>query len=102
MRKIWFFWGTLIISSCIKSDSDIGPVSSDGSVAFVKTFGGSKNDVAKSAYATSDGGFVVLAYTQSTDGDVTGKEGDSFDYWILKFDSEADLQWSKTLSLIHI
>ncbi|CAI8419951.1 MAG: Uncharacterised protein [Flavobacterium sp. SCGC AAA160-P02] len=96
MRKIWFFWGALIISSCIKSDSDIGPVSSDGSVAFVKTFGGSKNDVAKSAYATSDGGFVVLAYTQSTDGDVTGKEGDSFDYWILKFDSEADLQWSKT------
>lgn len=98
MKKLLVFLGTLIGFCCTKSDLDITSVfgSSDGSVALIKTVGGSKNDVAKSVYATSDGGFVILGYTQSTDDDVTGKDGDSFDYWVLKFDSEVTLEWSKT------
>jgi len=63
---------------------------------FVRSFGGSLNDVAQSVIATSDGGFAVLGYTQSNDGDITDKTDTSFDYWLLKFDSTAELEWSRS------
>ncbi len=59
-------------------------------------YGGSNNDVAQSVIPTSDGGFVVLGYTQSNDGDIDTKQDESFDFWLLKFGQEASLQWSKT------
>ncbi|MFH4966753.1 hypothetical protein V8G61_01000 [Gaetbulibacter sp. M240] len=62
----------------------------------VKTFGGSLNESAQSITATQDGGFAVLGLTQSNDGDVVGKNDTSFDYWLLKFDVENQLEWQKT------
>ena len=60
----------LIVISCCNQDKDLNPIIpvSNGSLEQAKTFGGSKNDVAKSVIATSDGGFAVLGYTQSIDG----------------------------------
>lgn len=60
------------------------------------TLGGSLNDSAKAIVATQDGGYAVLGYTQSADGDVTLKTNTSFDYWFLKFDANNVLQWQKT------
>ena len=88
--------GLLIAFGCTDPGLDIDSISSSGNVALIKTFGGSKNDVAEAVHATSDRGFVVLGHTQSADGDITGKSDDSFDYWLLKFDSEAVLEWNKT------
>lgn len=65
-------------------------------ISSIKTFGGSKNEVAKSVISTTDGGYAILGYTQSTDGDITTKNEDSFDYYVLKFSSDDKLQWSKT------
>lgn len=96
MKKRWYIMGLLIAFGCTDPGLDIDTISSSGNVALIKTFGGSKNDVAEAVHATSDGGFVVLGHTQSTDGDITGKSDDSFDYWLLKFDSEAVLEWNKT------
>ncbi len=70
--------------------------SSESEVTFVKTYGGSKNDSAQSVVATSDGGYAVLGFTQSMDGDITDKQNESFDYWVLKFSAEDTLEWSKT------
>lgn len=95
--KKWFLFLSLIIAFACSKDSDqIGPVGTSGNLENTQTFGGSKNDVALSVVATLDGGFAVLGYTQSSDGDVTDKLDDSFDYWLLKFDSNANLEWNKT------
>jgi len=66
-----------------------------GEFEFAKTFGGSQDEEAISVTKTNDGGFAVLGFTQSTDGDVVGKTATDSDYWLLKFDGQANLLWSK-------
>lgn len=63
---------------------------------FISTYGGTKNESANSVVSTTDGGYVVLGYTQSMDGDVIDKQNESFDYWVTKFNTDGLLQWSKT------
>lgn len=65
-------------------------------LAKVSVFGGSKNESGQRVVSTADGGYVILGFTQSMDGDVTGKQNDSYDYWLLKFNSESELEWQKT------
>lgn len=83
-----------LLLSC--SNGDDSNSTSDGEVTFVKTFGGSKNDSAQSVIATMDGGYAILGFTQSMDGDITDKQNESFDYWVLKFTAEDQLEWQKT------
>ena len=98
MKKHLLFFAILIAYGCTESDLTFNPVvaNSDGAPKLVQTFGGSKNDVAKSVVATLDGGFAVLGYTQSMDGDVIGKTTENYDFWVLKFNSDALLEWNKT------
>ncbi|WP_298340247.1 hypothetical protein [uncultured Algibacter sp.] len=63
---------------------------------FSKVIGGSKNESAKSIVNTTDGGYAILGYTQSMDNDIIGKSDESFDFWLLKYDSNDLLQWQKT------
>ena len=65
-------------------------------VKLVKTFGGSKNDGARSVISTDDGGYAVLGFSQSNDGDITDKPTAQYDYWLLKFNANDELQWQKT------
>lgn len=65
-------------------------------VKLVKTLGGSKNDIARSVIKTNDGGYAVFGYSQSNDGDVTNKTAEKYDYWLLKFDANDELQWQKS------
>ncbi|WP_386059657.1 hypothetical protein [Winogradskyella pulchriflava] len=87
------FFATLFFS-CNKDDSSSG--SQQRVVNFVKTFGGEKNDSGQSIVATLDGGYAILGFTQSNDGDITDKQDESFDYWLLKFNALDELQWQKT------
>lgn len=83
-----------LIVSCSKDDD---PISVETEIlAEVSTFGGSKNESGESVIATTDGGYIILGFTQSMDGDVTGKQNNSYDYWLLKFSSESELEWQKT------
>lgn len=83
----------LLLSCSNDNDSNSN---SDGEVTFVKTLGGSKNDSAQSVIATMDGGYAILGFTQSMDGDITDKQNESFDYWVLKFNAADELEWQKT------
>jgi len=94
MKESVFAFIFLLFFSCEKSDFTIQKNS--GNISFAINYGGSRNDVAKSVTKTFDGGFAVLGYTHSTDGDLEKKNNDSFDYWVLKFDANTDLIWSKT------
>jgi len=65
-------------------------------VDFIKTLGGTKNESAKSVIKTSDGGYAILGYTQSMDGNITRKLDTSFDYWLLKYNQNDVLEWQQT------
>jgi hypothetical protein len=91
-----FFLLVFIFFSCDKTEINIPQSSSQFSLDFVKTYGGTKNDAAQSVVKTQDGGFIVLGYTQSSDNDISDKLSESYDYWVLKFDANSELEWNKT------
>lgn len=95
--KIKFVYILFLITvlSCTKEDNPSSG-SFQGEIEFIKTFGGTKNETANDVIATVDGGYIVLGYTQSNDGDITDKVNESYSYWLLKFDENNQLQWSKT------
>ena len=85
----------LLLLGCNSDDSSSNS-SKKGEVKLVQTYGGTKNDSGRSVVATLDGGYIISGFTQSNDGDITDKQNESFDYWLLKFNAENELQWQKT------
>lgn len=85
----------LSLWSCSKDD-ERGAGTVEGVVDAIVTIGGTNNEKAQSVITTADGGYAVLGHTQSMDGDIVGKTNDSFDYWLLKYNSQGDLEWMKT------
>ncbi len=77
-------------------DTWIVKLSSTGSLQWQKTLGGTAVDWANSIQPTTDGGYVVAGFTNSTNGDVTGNHGGS-DAWVVKLSTTGDLEWQKTL-----
>jgi len=67
-----------------------------GEIVWIKTFGGSGDEDAVSIVKSNDGGFMVLGFTKSTDGDVTGKTTTDLDYWLLKIDTNGEKIWDRT------
>lgn len=104
-HKISFsFYINLIILFCLlvacsnddKEDIVIPPDGFMGEVDWVKTFGGSNEDNALSVVQATDGGYVVVGYTQSNDGDITDKTTTDSDFWLLKLTQSGEISWSKT------
>lgn len=83
------------VSCSIGSDNST-PKESEIEIDFVSTLGGSKNESAKAVINTTDGGYAILGHVQSMDGDVTNKSNESYDFWLLKYDSTNQLQWQKS------
>ena len=67
-----------------------------GEVEWIKNFGGSGEETAQAIIATTDGGYAILGYTNSIDGDILDKTMAVNDYWLLKLDADGILQWNKT------
>ncbi len=94
MKKILLIIFTVFITDgCSDSDS---PSTITPQLDFVKTLGGTKNESAQDIIKTTDGGYAIVGFTQSIDGDITDKTVENFDYWLLKFGSNDNLQWTKT------
>ncbi|MCT2562336.1 T9SS type A sorting domain-containing protein [Chryseobacterium herbae] len=72
------------------------PAQTAPAIQWQKSLGGSHGDQAKSVQQTSDGGYIVAGWSNSTDGDATENHGDS-DYWIVKLDVSGTIQWQKSL-----
>lgn len=94
MKKLCCLFILACFFHCSKSEEPVNI--HQNQTAFVKTFGGSKNDVAKAVVKTADGGYAILGYTQSNDADITTKNNNSFDFLLLKFSEDDTLEWSKT------
>nr|WP_298995902.1 hypothetical protein [uncultured Allomuricauda sp.] len=99
MKKIVLLVIIIGFCSCNNSDdNETASMSFDflGELDWVQSFGGSGEDTAQSVIQTSDGGYAVLGFTNSTDGDLAGKSLNVNDYWLLKLDADGNLQWNKT------
>ncbi len=99
----FLFLAMFTFISCSNDDTkDIGednepePVVFNPTVEWVKTFGGTNEDSALSVVESTDGGYVLAGYTQSTDGDISDKTATDSDFWALKLTKEGTISWSKT------
>jgi hypothetical protein len=99
--------GYIVAGETASSDGDIGinngamdfwilRLDSLGEMVWEKSFGGSGWDSAESICATSDGAFLVVGGSESSDGDLTLNQGDK-DYWAVKIDTNGNLLWQKSL-----
>lgn len=68
----------------------------DGSIAWQKTYGGSKNENASNVQLTPDGGYILAGGAESNDGDLSCNAGIT-DVWVVKVDGAGNLQWSKSM-----
>ena len=67
-----------------------------GIVEWQKCLGGSAPDYSNSIFQTTDGGFVMAGYTQSTNGDVTEFNG-MVDAWVVRLDELGNFEWQRCL-----
>jgi hypothetical protein len=67
-----------------------------GSVQWKKTFGGNSDEQPYGMNLTKDGGCVVVGYTLSNNGDISGNHG-YYDTWILKLNDLGVIEWQKCL-----
>ncbi len=65
-----------------------------GALVWQKSYGGSLTDNAQSVRQTSDGGYIIAGFTNSTDGQVVGNHG-IYDYWVIKTDDTGGIVWKK-------
>ncbi|MCK4664989.1 MAG: T9SS type A sorting domain-containing protein [Bacteroidales bacterium] len=78
------------------SDSWVVKLDDSGTIEWQKCLGGWESDGAKSTQQTTDGGYIVVGYTFSNDGNVSGNHGGG-DYWIVKLNELGNLEWQKCL-----
>lgn len=83
----------IIVMGCSKDEDGFRFL---GETAWIKTFGGSEDDVAIAVIEAADGDYVILGTTSSIDGDVTDKTIVDNDFWLLKINIEGAVVWSKT------
>jgi uncharacterized repeat protein (TIGR01451 family) len=102
--------GLVVVGSSLSNDGDVTghhgstdstdgwvvKLSSDGTVQWGKSIGGSGVDVLKKVVRTTDDGYICVGTTTSNDGDVAGNHGGQ-DVWVVKLDAYGNIQWQKCL-----
>jgi hypothetical protein len=77
------------ISPIISSIKDTEVYSEKTDISWEKIYGGNGNDAGDSVCQTTDGGFFIVGETSS-------KGAGNRDIWVLKTDSEGNIEWDKT------
>ena len=67
----------------------------DGMLQWQKVYGGTQIERLKYVIQTYDGGYLMVGWTYSNDGDVTGTQALG-DVWAVKTDTAGNIQWQKT------
>ncbi len=94
-KQIFILFAVILFYNC-SGDNGIFIPEQPATIHLVKTLGGSKNESARSVVKTNDGGYLVLGYSQSIDGDIPiVKTTVQYDIWLLKYSSRDQLQWQK-------
>lgn len=80
----------------VSDETEEIPATFEGAVEFVKTFGGSGVDLAVDIVEATNGNYIIVGTTESTDGDVTGKTTPDKDYWMIEITPEGTLVSNRT------
>ena len=75
-----------------QADLSVLKVDSRGEIQWQRAYGGLRFDAATKVLQTSDGGYVVLGYTDSSYIEVNG-DGE---VWLMKLDGNGNIQWQRT------
>lgn len=94
MKKVLIILSFILLFSCSDDSGKLNYF--NGEVQWIKTFGGSDEEIIKAVCATSDGGVVVIGNTKSSGGDITDKRYAQEDIWLSKYNVDGNLVWSKT------
>ena len=70
-------------------------IDEQGEVTWKKTYGGSADDFGFSLVESPEGGFVLIGYSNSQDGDVPTTKG-YHDNWIIRVDAAGAVVWKKS------
>lgn len=65
-----------------------------GAIQWAKCYGGTDYENAYDVKVCADGGYIIVGFTESQDGDITGYHG-GLDGWAVKTDSGGNVQWAK-------
>ncbi|MBK8338575.1 MAG: T9SS type A sorting domain-containing protein [Flavobacteriales bacterium] len=95
--------GYILLATAMSNDADVSgnhggsdpwlvKLDPAGTIEWQHTYGGTSSEDAFAVCATSDGGYVFVARTNSVDGDVSGNHGGG-DCWVVKVDATGTLQW---------
>ncbi|MBC8173743.1 MAG: hypothetical protein H7X71_07550, partial [Chitinophagales bacterium] len=78
-------------------DNDVWVAQTDdaGNLEWEANYGGTGKEVARVIIPSGDGGWVLVGYTASVDGDITDNSGFK-DAWVLKIDDVGTLLWQNT------
>ncbi len=76
------------------SDVWVVKLTNTGSSIWEKSYGGSGKDAGSKVRATTDGGYIVVGTTASSDGDIAVSHG-SEDVWVVKLDHAGSIEWEK-------
>jgi hypothetical protein len=69
-----------------------------GNITWNKLLGGNNNERANCIQQTTDGGYIAIGFSgSSANGNVTGTNHGSYDYWIVKLDASGNISWNKLL-----
>lgn len=85
----YFIFSFFLISICAS-------VIAQPQIDWQHTFGGSETDGANYVVQTDDGGYIIVGYSESEDGDLAGNAG-IWDVWIVKLFQNGELDWQRTL-----
>ena len=98
--------GFILIGSSDSNDVDISgnkgsydfwivKIDMNGSFVWEKTYGGSEIDEARSIVKTSDGNYIIVGDSRSSNGDISSPKG-AADMWLIKISPSGDLLWEKS------
>ncbi|MDX1911560.1 MAG: T9SS type A sorting domain-containing protein [Saprospiraceae bacterium] len=78
-------------------ETDVWLIKTDnvGNLEWQKCYGGSDIDEGWEAQMTSDGGYIIVGWTESNDGNIVFNHGLT-DVWVIKLDANAEIEWQKT------
>ncbi|MCW3122115.1 MAG: C-terminal target protein [Flavipsychrobacter sp.] len=81
-------------SSIDERDIWVFKINGTGDIQWQKCYGGSFAEEPWCIQQTLEGGYIVIGYTYSLDGDVSGFHG-TYDRWVVKLSGVGDIQWQK-------
>jgi len=68
---------------------------SNGEIEWTRSYGGSQNDVGRAVLRIAADGYMIVGYTNSTDGDILGNNG-GYDGWCARIDLTGDIVWKSS------